>query len=435
MRLVRRHRILTGVLVLTSAASIAVPVAFTQLGGAATANGLPANATYDEIQYGQQTGSHGNYMSFVPATSDTTLSAATQSMVGGGGCSPGPIQVTPGNPLLALTASLFPVPTPENVGAYKSRTGVCVGNSGGDQAVDAGQALIFQVSASSPAGNNRQIADAQVVVSRADKNTTGDDVTLLEFNGGAGGTMVASQTFSIPAGATAVTLDSDCGTFPVAPPAGSPVCGAGSTSGIAGFDTIELANAGPAGDSVAVVPTSIFYLAKQICGGQQLPNVSSANGSANVTGFVKLNITPQVTSTTCKSYTVYQDSANDPAIAGYTESFSFDSGSLGGSDALIETDWNGLAFCEPDSNQPGDQTNVGTCHPTLVSWMNEPPVPALYCASWADMNAGWNPANGPIPPGCIVSETVTYTAVGGGAPPLTNIHQTWDVVGDYLSRN
>ena len=435
MSRVRRRPMLAGAFAVVSAMALAVPVTWSQLSGAASSAGLPANPTYDEIQYGQQTGSNGNYMSFVPATANTAHeTGATQSMVGGGGCSSGPIIVNPGNPLLAINAFLYPSGTVEKVGAYRNRTGVCVNNSGGDQAIDAGEGISFQVSASSAAGNGRQVADGQIVVSRADKNTTADSVMLVELLNGLGGTQEASQSFSIPAGASSVTLDSDCGGFAVLPPAGSPACGAGSTPATTfTIDTVEVVNTGPVGDSVAVVPTSIVYLTQEICGGEQLPTINSTDGNANVNGFVKLNITPTVSSTTCKSYNAYQDNANDTAIPGYTESFSFNSGSLNGADSLIQTNWNGLPFCEPDSNQPLDQTNAPTCHPTLVSWQGAAPVPALYCSSWADMNATWNPANGTIPPGCITSETVTYTTVAGVT--YTNIQQTWDVVGDYLSRN
>src|SRR5579864_7820975 len=136
MKLTWHFRIAAGAIAL---AAVVTPSVLTQLGGGgvAGASGITLSNTtnFDEIQYNQQTGSGANgvYYSFVPWSKSTAPGAGkttTQSMTGGGGCSPGPnFPGLPPNPLLNITAQNFSQGYPNgvqvaNVGAFKSRTGV-----------------------------------------------------------------------------------------------------------------------------------------------------------------------------------------------------------------------------------------------------------------------------------------------------------------------
>src|SRR5579863_2113122 len=148
----RNLRIMAGALAVTA---IAAPGVLSQLGGdAASAAGITISNTtnFDEIQYNQNTGSGANgvYYSFVPWSGSRAPGAGkttTQSMTGGGGCSPGPnFPGLPPNPLLNITGQFFSQGYPNgvqaaNVGAFKDRTGVCVSGNGNDQVLSVNQAL------------------------------------------------------------------------------------------------------------------------------------------------------------------------------------------------------------------------------------------------------------------------------------------------------
>jgi hypothetical protein len=391
--------------------AVVTPILLTQLGGGgvASAAALPNTSNFDEIQYNQDTGNAHAYYSFVPwsgSTAPTAGKTTTQSMTGGGGCSPGPnFPGLPPTPLLDVTGQANGAPA--NVAAFKFRTGVCPGNSGQNQLITANEGLTFGLGTGNDAiiGKNRSFADAQIVVARQDSNTDTATANLIESSAGS---QVGEQQIQIPSGTANWVLDTGCGTL-VASSQGNPAPCSGANTKL--FDQVQFVLTGLATDAVSVVPTSIFYLSKTLCEGDTV-SVTSTDGTAT-SGQVSASVTLQGTDkTVCKSYVLFSASANDPKIIQgnvSTKTVKFDSQPLAGSHFTVKVDWGTDPYCRPDVD--GAQTTgpgtVGTptCLPTWVSTNGGPYQPQTYCSSATAAD-----------PLCTTSRKFAYVPVTAGDP-------------------
>jgi hypothetical protein len=383
-------------------AAIAIPVAYAHGGASRPIIATTAGSGFnqDVIQYNQTTGSHGTYIQYIPVSGNPT----TQSVTSGGGCA----TPTPsGVPLLKFSGTLysgldangnptFTNPTAAIVGAYKQRTGVCaipqawsIDNQPGTGA----EGLDFSVGSNTsvvPSEAGRVFTEASIDLSRSDKLTGTATVELVES---LGGTQVATQCFSVPAGGGAITADTNSPTAPAAT-----ACTTGNVGN--GFDTVEVRAVTP-GESVSVVgPSSIFFLANEICGGQQIQNSTTVNG--DTVTFTVLN-----NGAVCKSYTGFSTTLNNSG----DKSAEFDSFGAAGTDFKFSLDWGNVPYCTPDGSTPP------TCTATMITLSDGTVVPQEFCTQAT-----------PAQPICTTSRNYSYVTVGG--VNYTHITETYDALID-----
>ena len=423
MKLTRHLRIAAGAV---AVAAIATPTTvLTSLGGGGVASAASVSLSnptnFDEIQYNQQTGNSGTYYSFVPWSGSTAPGAGkttSQSMTGGGGCSPGPnFPGLPPNPLLNVTGQLFSQGFPNgvqvaNVGAFKFRTGVCIGGSGNSQIITPNEALTFGVgSDTAVVGSNRAFIEAQIVIVRGDSNADAATAEMIESKGG---TQVGAQQIRIPSGSANVIADTKCGTGVANSEASFAPC-TGGAANLNGFDQVQLVFLGSANDSISIVPTSIFYLEQTICGGQ---TINSASGDNTVSGSITLG----GASTFCKGYSLFQASSTDPT-SDDGKSIDFVSDPNAAATVTASFDWGDVPYCRPD-NAPN--TGVAVCPDTQISFdQGATYQPQTYCA----------PAPAPMPAGvpwCTTSKSFSYEVVNNVT--MTHIKETWRGTGDPFVR-
>jgi hypothetical protein len=427
-RRIRPARILaTGAVAL---AAIATPLAWSQIVGATNAGPLPnhTSPSFDEIQFNQDTSQNGTYASFVPgANSHAPVSSGSwsESSNNGGGCSSGITYTHSGQStaaLMNLSAINYGGTGAASVGTFKYRTGVCISNSGGDQAIDPNASLVFSLNPtqSSPIntaviGSGRIFADARVWVARADKNTDKASVTLTEWLKSAGGTeqQVGSQVFMVGQGSP-VTLDSSCPGSVVSDSAqtfsfDNSCTGSAPTSG---FDQIEVRNTSTTADSVAIVGGAsfapVFYLQNELCvGGHVSQSSGTDNFGANAT--ITLVSVPSG-SPTCKSYSQFAVGGDTAALG--SKFVEFDATPLAGSHFTVHVDWGDASYCTPDG-----ENGVPACAPTEVVINGSPETPQTYCpvAGFPNVTTGMTVSGTGIP----ANTTVTSLSSTGTAATLS----------------
>jgi hypothetical protein len=411
-RILRRRRLLAA---FVAFAGVAAPAALAQIGGGAGASsttGTPGSP--DTIQYVQTTGKSGTYVEYVPGNGS---SPTTQSVTGSGGCATPTVS---GPPILGFGARLNSASdyggswTAAVVGAYKSRTGVCAIPP--DWSIENQEALDFSVGTNSLVAG-RIFSDAQLQLEREDKtSSTSIEVELVEYQGGTGGTQVASETYAIdgPEG-TQILADSnlDCSS--------DSTNSSGDCPATTGFDTVEVRVLTPGGSVSVVGPTSTFTLASEICGGQTI-TTSSTDGTAG-TGEVTASISLPSTSG-CKSYTQFSASIGQSG----TRTVEFASPSTTGTAMTATIDWGDLPGCEP-TPPPTGSSELPSCPVTEVA------IPTVDGGAFEPQTFCAAPSTTSDPPGpvCTTSKTYSYVSVDGHT--YTDVTETWAGLDDVAWRN
>jgi hypothetical protein len=370
--------------------------AWSQLGGGAAG----ATTTLDSITYNQQTGSNGTYIQYVPGDGSKTTK---QSVTSGGGCA----TPTPsGTPILAFSANYYPngyanAPTTAIVGAYKSRTGVCQIPQA--WSIEQNESLTFGVGANSLVAG-REFSRAVLQLEREDKSTSSDPAVQVQLVLREGTNVVATQTVSLPG--------PNGGTLPAV-----------DTGSAVGFTSIEIRVLSPAAGSISVVgPTSSFYLANKICGGQTITNTST--GGTASTGEVTASFKFDAPATTCKSYTTFQASSTDPTSSTF-KSVSFFSQQLAGAHMLATFDWGYFPYCRPDLTPDPAHPTATVCPTTTVDFGSGDTNQTFCAPNGATTTTPW----------CTTSKHYDYVSdpAGSGAT-LVHITETWDGLGDVTFR-
>ena len=395
-------------------AAASLPVILSGSGSSVVRSSAASASGQDEIQYVQTTGNSGTYIQFVSGS--TGKVTAKESVTSGGGCA----TPTPsGNPLIDFNGFLYSdgsyanPPTTGIVGAYKQRTGVCaLGQAWSIDNVPPGtapqtgaEALDFTLLPQSGQTMNSLVAGR--IMSRAVLNLQRSDKltipVVVEFVETLQGTQTGSQCYSLP-DTNAHSLDSNATlTYDSAD------C-ANNAAPSAGFDTLEV-RVITGGGSVSVVgPSSTFYLANQICGGQTIATTSAQDSNY---GQISFSVTLQAAATVCKSYTAFDAIQNvnpDGTLNGLkqTDFNSFGSGDI---HFTFKVDWGNFPQCTPDGLEPG----LPACPPTQVEVNNETTYSnQTYCAA----------ASYPNQPLCTTSRNYSYVTVPAGT--YTDIQETWD---------
>jgi len=224
-----------------------------------------------------------------------------------------------------------------------------------------------------------------------------------------GSTVVGTQDFSLPGPNGGLLPPVDTG------------------SGV-GFTSIEIRVLSPATGSISVVgPTSTFYLANKICGGETITNTSTDGtaSSGQVTATFHFDAAPTV----CKSYTFFQASANDAG----TKSVTFLSQDLAGAHMLATFDWGLTPYCRPDATPDPAHPGAPVCSTTTVD-SGSGPVDQSFCAPFS---AGPPPSGGATAatPWCTTSKHFDYvTDPANSSVTLVHITETWDGLGDVIYR-
>jgi hypothetical protein len=395
---------------------VALAIALPGVGGApasSAATGTPASP--DRIVYEQTTGNAGTYVQYVPGDGSKPTN---QAITGGGGCGTPTAKNPP--PILPFSAALYngtytSAPTSAIVGSYKSRTGVCaispawaIDNSG-----SAAEALDFTLTGANASviGSNREFGEAQLLLARGDKGTGTSTVDLVEYAGDHSGTPLATQSCTVPAGATSFVADT--------------VAASGGCTGAAPvtFNTLEI-RVLTAGTSVSVVgPTSTFTLASMICGGQSISSTGPVTATLSLPAGAG-----------CKSYTAFTSGANGAG----QQVLSFDGYSTSPVPFTVQITWPAVPECQPflDASQP-PAVQLPQCAPTQLSFDGIVYYDQTYCqgATAAGLpqqglcttNKAFNnldPATGQP----IVAQTA------GGPVPGTQIVETWTGDIDWYMR-
>jgi hypothetical protein len=378
------------------------------LASAASSGSCPASATNDIICYVQSTGSTGTFAQYTPATTSGSGKATSVSLTSGGGCATPSWQSTP---LINFTGLVYAdgtyggTPTTAPVDASKQKTGVCGLNGTGtnpwaidDPASGGAEALDFTIGSNPNMGGARLFSEAAIQI--ANVSTTATTVTLVETLTGSG--QVGSQSCTIPASSAGTTVDTN----------GNGAC-VGVTPPSGPFDTIEI-QVPQSGHSVSVVgPSSVFYLAKQICGGQSIQSTGTVTAVLSLPGGAG-----------CKTYTSFTSSTD----ANGTSLLSFNGYSTSPVQFTVQVTWPVVPLCQPydDAGIPAALA-LPMCAPHQFSFDNITYYDQAYCVA---------PVPGALPQQglCTANKSYAnlqadgtpYVAPGGGNG--TEVTETW--VGD-----
>jgi hypothetical protein len=362
------------------------PVAFA--GGSSS---CPANGTNDVICYNQSTGSAGTFAQYVPASTNGTGTATTNSLTSAGGCAHPTWATTPLINFAGLVyddgtyTSLSPLSAGANVDASKQKTGVCGVNGPGanpwsvDDTAAGAEQLNFSIGSNPNMGSNRLFSEAQLQI--ANGNSTQATVTLVETLTGTG--QVGTQTCTIPAGST-VTVDTN----------GDAACPDSLTSKppseppTQSFDTVEI-QVPHLGDSVSVVgPSSQFLLANVICGGQTL-------GAAQNGGGIQATLSLTGPASQCKTYSSFQSSIQ-VENGQPTPVLSFNGFSAGTVQFTVQVTWP----LEPECQAYSDPENAAT-NPTGIPADLTLPVCPVHHVSFDNVtyyDQTYCQSGNPVPP-------------------------------------
>ena len=428
MRFSAKRVLLAGALAVSA---IAVPVTAAVVGsGGGVANAAP-QPTPDTIKYVEGTTSSGSPTYSFVYTPGNGSAPSTQTLVPGGapcyalalsGTSSGGTVSSGssvGSGFLGLSGLLYPssdysgTPSTAPVGARYGHTGVCalgppqqINNTVPPPTGALAEELDVAVGGSSTIGANRLFSKAVLDIRRKGNSpyVAGKPapmtVRLLESYAG---TLVASQTCTITGG-------DNTDIFPdTSLPAGPPCTGTAATTP---FDTLAIQEL-TVGGSIAVVGTSTFTLANQLCSGGSVTSSGSVSATLSVPGG----------SSGCESYSAFT-SITDPATGQTTLNFDAHS-STPNTPFTIHVPWNPQAACQP--GQPTSDTTptaLPVCPPTQVSVNGQPFTDQTYCV-----------AASPADPLCTTNKAYNFVADPGTGNPMTQITEDWAGIQDWSLRH
>jgi hypothetical protein len=191
----------------------------------------------------------------------------------------------------------------------------------------------------------------------------------------------------------------------------------------AGFTQLEIRVLSPAAGSISVVgPTSTFYFANQICGGETIADTST--GGTVSSGEVTASFFFDAASGTCKSYSFFQASSTDPNTTD-GKSVKFFSQQLAGAHMVATFDWGYTPYCRPDATADPDPNHAGapTCPTTTVDFGNGPVTQSFCPPNGATASVPW----------CTTEKHFDYVQdPADSTKTLVHITEKWDGLGDVI---
>jgi hypothetical protein len=417
----RRYRLLiAGVLTFaTVSLPLSLPFAESLIGA-----GNPAAAA------SQSTLANPDVITLTQASSGTSVTYApfggtssTQTLTSSGNC--GTPTVSGGaTPILVMGGQLFPygvneyggIPTTKPVGSSRQHIGVCAigapSEISNDNDSDGGaEALNFTtVGSNALIGTGRIFSDAKITIEREsagfeERVSSGPiSVQLVEF---LGATQVGSVNCTITGPEeTDITADSNT----------NGVCT--GTTPPTGFDMVSVRV--PQDDNaVAVVGTSTFTLAPQVCGGGTAATPTGAPAGVTAPLLIPASSGAQ----TCKSYTSYNYSIDQ---ATGDQQLNFNAFSTTPVPFTFSVTWAPVEpACQPVADAagtapyPGSPAPLATCPLSQFSFDGTTYYDTSFCAVPS--------ASEPV---CVTSDTYTLTPDGSG----TVITEQWSALVDLWAR-